>query len=171
MTKNVRDVTWLYGHQKLSLYSLGSSNMTVSVYLLKRIISCLLPGNLLSKISQTWHIVSAKSLLAILLFNRQDITAGSTNVAVIYNDSNGQELSRVFMHRRLPLILWCLMDRTSSDGLEEIPLHEVLAVLKCHHSQWISVMTVSPAESQNWCSQSLVVVEGTDIQLSFLHMS
>ena len=102
--------------------------MTVSVYLLERIISCLLPGNLLSKISQTWHIVSAKSLLAILLFNRRGITAGSTNVAVIYYDSGGQELSRVFIHRRLTLLLWCLMNRTRSNGLEEILLHEVLAV-------------------------------------------
>jgi len=51
VTKNVRDVTWLHGHQKLWLYSPGSSNMTVSEYLLERIISCLLPANLLSKIS------------------------------------------------------------------------------------------------------------------------
>jgi len=75
-----------------------------------------------------------------------------------------QVVARVFMHRRLPLLLLCLTDRTSSDGLENSRLkrsHCMRCLLKCwsaYHSQWISVMSVRPAKSQNWCSQSLPVV-------------
>jgi len=125
VTQNVRDVTLGTWHGCMDITNFSYIHQVVATWLchlLESIINCLLPGNLLSKISQTWHTVSAKSLLAILLFNRRDITARSTNVAVIYNDSVGQELSRVFIHRRLPLLLWCLMDRTSSNGLENSTL-------------------------------------------------